>query len=239
VTILVEIDNADLAVAMAATATSALAGDQVTYNVAAFNRGPLDGTGAMLTTRIPANSALVSATGVYTVAGNVIIWNLGTLPISTEIDQYVTVQATSTGPMTGFSRITGTLPDLDLGNNTTRDVAPAGITDWWRAEGNTTNSVGSATAILENGATYVAHGYDDTGFSFDGVDDSVQVSSENLGSNYSVDFWVYPTRSSGLEHLISNDYRSTNLGHSISEATIWNTGRAAAAKSSRQPTASA
>ncbi|MBL8814301.1 MAG: PD40 domain-containing protein, partial [Planctomycetaceae bacterium] len=212
VNILVERDNADLAVAVAATSAIAAAGEQVSYSVTVLDRGPLDAPGAVLTTQIPVNSTLVSATGIYTVTGNTLTWNLGTVPNGSRIVQYFTVQTTAAGPATAFARITGTLPDFDPGNNTSSDDAPSGLRNCWAAEGSTVDLAGGVATTLENGAGYVNRGYRDSGFSFDGVDDSVAVNSVNLGTAYTIEAWFYPTRSAGYEHLISNGYTSTNFG---------------------------
>jgi concanavalin A-like lectin/glucanase superfamily protein/carboxypeptidase family protein len=49
-------------------------------------------------------------------------------------------------------------------------------------------------------------------FGFDGTNDEVSTPLINLGANYSIEFWMFPTRTSSgaiaLQHLVSNDFLS-------------------------------
>jgi hypothetical protein len=92
-----------------------------------------------------------------------------------------------------------------------RVYPPAGIISWWRAENNAQDSIAANNGTLTNGATFAA-GKVGTAFSFDGVDDLVTTPSINVGSKFTVEFWLFPTRSFGYEHLISNNGGSTNYG---------------------------
>jgi hypothetical protein len=90
-------------------------------------------------------------------------------------------------------------------------LPPAGIVSWWRAENNAQDSIGTNHGTLTNGATFAA-GEVGNAFSLDGTDDYVSIPSINIGTKYSVEFWVFPTRNIGFEHLVSNGASSTNFG---------------------------
>ena len=82
---------------------------------------------------------------------------------------------------------------------------PSGLTGWWRAEGNTTDTTGGFNATLINGATY-ATGKVGQAFHFDGTDDSVSIDDApalNVGTgNFTVDFWVKPATDGGELGLV-------------------------------------
>jgi hypothetical protein len=89
---------------------------------------------------------------------------------------------------------------------------PSGIADWYKAEGNALDSIGTNHATLENGATF-AVGNSGQAFSLDGADDFVNVASTvNLGSAYTVELWVYPT-SASYQNLVSNNQSGVTYGN--------------------------
>ncbi|WP_035614129.1 LamG-like jellyroll fold domain-containing protein [Haloferula sp. BvORR071] len=88
---------------------------------------------------------------------------------------------------------------------------PAGIMGWWRAQNDAQDSIGTNHGTLTNGATFAA-GKSGNAFSLDGVDDVVTVPAINAGTRFSVEFWLFPTRSVGYEHLVSNNGGSANYG---------------------------
>lgn len=88
---------------------------------------------------------------------------------------------------------------------------PAGIVGWWRAQNDAQDAIGTNHGTLTNGATFAA-GKVGNAFSLDGVDDVITVPAINVGSKFSVEFWLFPTRSTGYEHLVSNSGGSANYG---------------------------
>ncbi len=114
-----------------------------------------------------------------------------------------TVRATDANSL--MADLTFTLPVLP------KVSPPAGIISWWRGENNSQDSIAANHGTLTNGTTFTG-GKVGTAFSFDGVDDLVSTPSINAGSKFSVEFWLFPTRSAGYEHLVSNSGGSTNYG---------------------------
>ncbi|MEQ1933659.1 MAG: LamG-like jellyroll fold domain-containing protein, partial [Fimbriimonadaceae bacterium] len=88
---------------------------------------------------------------------------------------------------------------------------PAGIIGWWRGQNDAQDAIGTNHGTLTNGAAFAA-GKVGNAFSLDGVDDVVAVPAINAGSQFSVEFWLYPTRSTNYEHLVSNSGGSANYG---------------------------
>jgi hypothetical protein len=79
--------------------------------------------------------------------------------------------------------------------------SPPGLVSWWNGEGNAADSAGTNHGSLMNGASY-ALGKVGMAFSFDGIDDRIEVpSSESLAvptnSGVSVEAWIraYPSTS--------------------------------------------
>ncbi|HEX5218115.1 MAG TPA: LamG-like jellyroll fold domain-containing protein [Verrucomicrobiae bacterium] len=93
--------------------------------------------------------------------------------------------------------------------------APAspGIVGWWKAEGNGLNMVSTGSAEFLNGATF-APGKIGQAFSFDGVDDRVEVPNEPLlnvkqNQDFSVEAWIkaFPSATSfGIMSIAGKRY---------------------------------
>jgi uncharacterized repeat protein (TIGR03803 family) len=66
---------------------------------------------------------------------------------------------------------------------------PSGLVNWWRGENNGTDSVGGNTAVLSNGVAFAA-GKVGQAFSFDGIDDLLQVNASAIAPPWSAEFWV-------------------------------------------------
>ena len=88
---------------------------------------------------------------------------------------------------------------------------PAGMVAWWPGENNASDIQGGNDGTLENGATF-ATGEVGQAFSFDGVNDSVLTPAINIGPAFTVDLWIFPTSAGSFQHLVSNDYTSSNYG---------------------------
>lgn len=89
--------------------------------------------------------------------------------------------------------------------------APAGLRNWWRADGNADDSMGSADGTLEFGTGFTT-GIRGQAFSFDGANNSVLTPTVNLGSAYTVEFWMYPTRFAFFQETVSNNYQTAMYG---------------------------
>ena len=70
---------------------------------------------------------------------------------------------------------------------------PPGLVAWWPGDGNANDIVGSHNGTLQNGATF-APGLVGQAFSFDGVDDFIQVLDSDLWAfgtkDFTIDMWV-------------------------------------------------
>jgi len=95
------------------------AGDQLTYNIAVTNTGPVNATGIVVTDTVPLSTTYVSCEpGGCTNAGNIVTWTLGTLApgASTVVTLVVQVatplysgtQIVNTGWLTSTQGVTGT-----------------------------------------------------------------------------------------------------------------------------------
>ena len=98
------------------------------------------------------------------------------------------------------------------------DVVPewqplAGLTSWWRADGNALDAAGTNHGTLQNGAG-VAAGRFAEAFTFDGVDDQIVVPPNpnlNAGTGITIAAWVNPA-SIGHARPIAQKRSSGNVG---------------------------
>jgi len=68
---------------------------------------------------------------------------------------------------------------------------PSGMLAWLPGDGTTTDLTGNHNGTLQNGATYAA-GRVGQAFSFDGVDDFVDLGAWNAGATWTLEAWVNP-----------------------------------------------
>ena len=68
---------------------------------------------------------------------------------------------------------------------------PSGLISWWKAEGNATDSAGVNHGVLQNGVAF-APGKVGQAFSFDGVNDSVDLGGWFNLQVFSIGLWVKP-----------------------------------------------
>ncbi len=86
-------------------------------------------------------------------------------------------------PQAGFSQSPGCV------------TPPSGLVSWWSGDGNATDIVDANDGTLQNGAT-VATGLVEQAFSFDGVNDFVQVSDAtnlDIRNEITIYAWIKPT----------------------------------------------
>ena len=70
---------------------------------------------------------------------------------------------------------------------------PAGLVSWWPGDGNANDIAGNNLGTLQNGATY-ASGKAGQAFSFDGIDDFVQIANASnlqITGAITIDAWIY------------------------------------------------
>lgn len=150
-------------------------GSQVTYLVCVDNHSATAAS-YTATTTLPANTTFVSATGNFTLTGNILTWHGTRLdPGECESLRFV-VQATATGIERLTATVTGLVPDTTpLDNTSSVNPAPAAnLVSYWKADGNANDAVGTNSGTLQNGATF-APGYAGLTFNLDGVNDYVSI----------------------------------------------------------------
>lgn len=87
---------------------------------------------------------------------------------------------------------------------------PSGGVAWFRGENNAFDEGGNYDATAGSQSAYAA-GYDGSGnaFSFNGnVNSKILVPSVNIGSAYSIEFWVYETTGGATYVVLGNDWTS-------------------------------
>jgi len=92
-----------------------------------------------------------------------------------------------------------TPPAAAHGAGSTAADAPTGLISWWPGDGHAQDVVDGNHGTMENGAGF-APGMVLEAFSFDGVNDYVQVgASQNLvlTTEFTIDFWIFPTGPGG------------------------------------------
>ena len=115
---------------------------------------------------------------------------------------------------------------------------PSGIVSWWPGDGNSNDIIGSNNGSLQNGAGF-AQGKVGQAFIFDGLDDFVQASTNNLpagNNNRTIEFWVNvneflddsPNAGSSLEAFFagygafgSGQVFATGTAGNVPYLTIW------------------
>jgi len=96
--------------------------------------------------------------------------------------------------------------------NVSAQVYPSGMVSYWKADGNAEDSYNSNHGTLMNGVTF-ATGIVGQAFSFDGVDDYVNIG--NLGSFPSkgtIIYWMYPNEVVNYRNPFGTDIAGNNAG---------------------------
>ncbi|MBI5631874.1 MAG: carboxypeptidase regulatory-like domain-containing protein [Nitrospirae bacterium] len=132
----------------------------------------------------------------------VYISNTSVKPDSPVISQVIDIYSfVGSQAYAGFSAGTGGLAnvhdieDLSFTGPAACTPPPSGMVSWWRAEDNALDFIGANDGTLMNGATY-AVGMVNEAFSFDGVNDYVQIGARPdlvMTNTLTVDAWIYPT----------------------------------------------
>lgn len=89
------------------------------------------------------------------------------------------------------------------------DPSPSGMVSWWPAEGNAHDVQDGHDGTLQNGTTFTA-GIANQAFSFDGVNDSVDLGNWFNLQTFTIDMWVNPATSQGVfADIIDNNHTDT------------------------------
>ncbi|MEO8774146.1 MAG: hypothetical protein ABI371_07450 [Gelidibacter sp.] len=118
-TVLVQNKISDLEILKTVTPSSAVAGDNVVFNLTAKNNGPSNNTGIKVNDLLPSGYTYVShaaSAGSYVPGTG--IWTLGNLANATSSTLAITAKVLSTGNYTNTATISGDVSDSNLTNNT-------------------------------------------------------------------------------------------------------------------------
>lgn len=111
---------ADLAVGIAGVPNPTIVGGPLTYTVSVTNNGPAVATGVVVSNILPASVQIVSANysqGSITVAGNVVIQNVGLLTQNAYATATINVSPQAYGNITATAQASAIQPDPYLANN--------------------------------------------------------------------------------------------------------------------------
>ena len=123
--------TADLAVGLLATPNAALVGGMLTYTVSVTNNGPSTASGVVVTNALDPNLALTSVSvsqGSYSIQGNAVVLNLGTLASGSIATATITAVPGIQGAVTTTASVSANQLDPLPANNTasvTTTVGPA------------------------------------------------------------------------------------------------------------------
>lgn len=128
--------RADLALAMTASADAVFVGQEFTYTLVVTNVGPFPAVNVTVVDTLPANNSFVSATteqGAFSVAGQIVTFNVGTLAVGASVTATVVVRANAPGSLANTATINvNIVHDPNLANNSqaaTTRVDPRPTTD--------------------------------------------------------------------------------------------------------------
>jgi len=97
----------------------------------------------------------------------------------------------------------------------------SGLISWWKADGSANDSQDGNTGTLQNGATFTT-GISGQGFSFDGIDDFVQVADNpNLdpgAGSFTVEAWIQTTKTVGTQMIVTKYEGSATIISGVSNS---------------------
>jgi hypothetical protein len=104
--------------------------------------------------------------------------------------------------------ITANSPELQSSNQCV--LPPAGLIDWWTAEGNANDVIGGHHGTLNGGVTFVP-GMVGQAFSFDGINDSVSLGNWFTMQDFTVTMWVKAgATQQTYANIIDNNHSDVN-----------------------------
>ncbi|HOX03901.1 MAG TPA: Calx-beta domain-containing protein [Candidatus Paceibacterota bacterium] len=135
----------DIGISMVLSNPLPIVGEPLQFLIALTNVGPNSATGVRLTNTIPAGTSLLEMTasrGNGFVAGNDVVWDVGTLEGDDGVSLALTLRAAQTGSFTNVASVTRAEPDYYLPNNTASWAAIAILP--------TAFYIGNATVVERN-----------------------------------------------------------------------------------------
>ena len=120
--------DADLAIGLTSLANVTALGEPLTYLVAVTNRGPNIATGVVLTHKLPAGVAFLSAAatrGTCSQMNGTVVCTVDELPAGDSVFITIEVKAVLAGTLTSVATVAANEFDLDLANNTASSVITA------------------------------------------------------------------------------------------------------------------
>jgi uncharacterized repeat protein (TIGR01451 family) len=144
--------KADLAIAKAVGASTALVGDTITYGMTVTNRGPDDASDVTVTDPLPAGASFVSAkpsTGTCAIVAGALACDLGAVADGASVAIQVKVKLTQAGDVHNVAQVTSPTPDPDKTNN----QAGTGTTTE-QADISVTKSASTARPVVGRAVTY-------------------------------------------------------------------------------------
>jgi uncharacterized repeat protein (TIGR01451 family) len=114
------IPGADLSIAAVDSPDPVIVGAPLTYSVSVVNHGPATASSVMVTNILPVEATFISVSGpgTYTLSGNVLIGNLGTIPMDSGVGITITMLAPPSPALLTFDSVVGAgQRDLNSGNN--------------------------------------------------------------------------------------------------------------------------
>lgn len=99
-------------------------------------------------------------------------------------------------------------------------AAPAGIVAWWPGDSDANDVVGENHGVPMNGITF-AQGMVDGAFSFDGIDDHVEIPAMGPFGEITVEAWLFANSLSGLKMIRGDvEYGPAGLHYEFSDNQI-------------------
>ncbi len=123
----------DLALTASSPSTVIPIGTDLVYELHVLNAGPAAATGVMVTNILPSNATFGSFTagqGDYSLAGQTLVWNLGTVAAKANIAASLVVRPAGDGFLTNTATVSRSGADADSSNNSvvlTNQAAALGI----------------------------------------------------------------------------------------------------------------
>ncbi|MCX6879845.1 MAG: hypothetical protein NTW21_39480 [Verrucomicrobia bacterium] len=237
---------ADLEITHAWSAAYAYAGWPLTNRITVTNHGPDDASGIVLTSSLPAGTTFVSASssqGSYALSNGQVRWFLGSLANGASMQAEVVVMVANPGTFTNVVAVHAYDTDPQAGNSQGTRVVPVvpalqgpgappmeGLLGWWPGDENANDLRGTHHGVLMNGATLVPGKVREC-FSFDGVNDYLDLGNWFDLQVYTIAMWVKPGASQNVHaDMIDNNhtesrswvvqYQNTSSGN----ATYWLSG---------------
>jgi uncharacterized repeat protein (TIGR01451 family) len=114
--------EADISVAVSASANPIQVTGDVTLYIQVNNAGPSDAPNVMATNVLPSNlteltNQTTATTGSFTNVNGSILWNIGTLKVNSSATLALAAQAVAPGTVTDMASAFSSIPDPNKGNN--------------------------------------------------------------------------------------------------------------------------